>query len=279
MDDLHTHNGASRAAPSPAPGAVVLCRCRDEYGEIIVKEAGSERTLAFGGGTVQSTIRTDRPELLLEDYHQAMMTALLFPGEVRRALMIGLGGCSLVHFLRSALPACALDVVELRRQVISLSREYFLLPAQDAGLRIVHASGRDFVASRGAGPDRYDLIIVDAFDEAGPAACLRDRAFLSACRSLLSGGGVLVLNAWNGPGHGFPALYDAVQDAFGNAALKLLLSESYRNAVILGFRQTLPGRDLAAYRSRAAELKDRLGIDAPRYLRQLYWQNFDPRDQ
>ncbi|MHB8846292.1 MAG: fused MFS/spermidine synthase [Nitrospirota bacterium] len=256
-----------------------ICRCRDEQGEIIVAEEGNRRTLYFGKGIMQSTIRTDRPALLLEDYHEAMMSGLLFTSEPASVLLIGLGGCSLVHFLLKALPDHALDVVEIRKQVIDLAKEHFLLPPENRNLQIVHASGVDFIEQRGADLRKYDMIIVDAFDESGPAASLLDRDFLASCRKQLSGNGVFIMNLWNSPEHDFPARYASLQDAFANNTLKLLLSESYRNAVAFGFHDPAARRHLPDRRFRAADLQGRHGIDFPKFLKYLYWQNFNDQDQ
>lgn len=68
----------------------VICRCQDEYGEIIVAEEGNKRTLYFGEGIMQSTIQTDRPDLLLEDYNEAMMSGLIFKSSPESVLLIGL---------------------------------------------------------------------------------------------------------------------------------------------------------------------------------------------
>lgn len=257
----------------------ILCRARDEYGEIIVAQEGSRRTLYFGEGIVQSTIETDRPDLLLEDYNEAIMSGLLFVSEPRSVLLIGLGGCSLVHFLLKAFPCCTIDIVEIRRKVIDLAREFFLLPAANPKVRITHASGEDFVRSRRANARNYDMIIVDAFDETGPAAALCQKDFLSACRMQLDENGVAAINLWNSPAHNFPDLYASVQDAFQNNSLKLLLAESYRNAVAFGFRNPAVYRDLLDYRSRAAAMRNKYRINFPRYLKSLYWQNFNAQDQ
>ncbi len=154
----------------------MICRRRDEYGEIIVAEEGNRRTLYFGEGIIQSTIRIDRPDLLLEDYNEAMMSALIFHSEPRSILLIGLGGCSLVHFLLKAVPDCAVDVVEIRRQVIELARDFFLLPSGKANVRIFHAAGGDFIG-HGAHSKRYDIVIVDAFDETAPPSLSWKRPF------------------------------------------------------------------------------------------------------
>jgi spermidine synthase len=221
----------------------------------------------------------DRPELLLEDYNEALVCGLLFNSEPRSVLMIGLGGCSLVHFLLKALPGCVLDVVEIRQAVIDLAKEYFLLPTQHPHLRIFHASGTGFFERPGAQPGNYDMIIVDAFDDAGPAVSLLKQDFLSACRAYMSEEGVFVINLWNGPGHDFTVLYRSIQEAFGNNALKLLLSESYRNAVAFGFKGPAIGCDLNARRSLAADLQTKHKINFAKYLKQLYWQNFNEQEQ
>ncbi|MBI5848078.1 MAG: fused MFS/spermidine synthase [Nitrospirae bacterium] len=256
-----------------------ICRRRDEYGEIIIAEEGNKRTLYFGEGIIQSTIQTDRPDLLLEDYNEAMMSGLLFKCEPESVLLIGLGGCSLVHFLLKALPDSAIDVVEIRQQVIDLSKDYFRLPADNTNLRIFHAAGEDFIGLRRAYSHNYDIIIVDAFDETGPAAPLLDKDFLSSCRMQLNKNGVFIMNLWNSPKHDFHALYKSIQDAFENNTLKLLLSESYRNAVAFGFENPAACRHLPDYRCTAADLQRKHRINFPRYLKHLYWQNFDDQDQ
>ncbi len=254
----------------------VLCRRRDEYGEIIVAEEGDTRSLYFGG-VVQSTIRTDRPDLLLEDYNEALMSGLIFNSKPCSVLLIGLGGCSLVHFLLKSVPDCALDVVEIRQQVIDLSQEFFLLPQEHPNLRIFHAAGSDFVRDRKT--VNYDMIIVDAFDESGPAASLLEKDFLSACRMLLNENGVFVINLWNSPECNFSRLYNRIQYAFKSNSLKLLLTESYRNAVAFGFKNPEIFRSLLDYRTRAIELQSKYGINFPKFLKYLYWQNFNHQEQ
>jgi len=176
-------------------------------------------------------------------------------------------------------PECSLDIIEIREQVIDLAREYFFLPADDAKVRIYHAAGGEFLAHPSAGSPGYDIILVDAFDESGPAASLLEAEFLSACRARLNPGGVCSINLWNSPGHNFGAYYATIHDAFGNNALKLLLSESYRNAVAFGLEDAADRHNLPTYRSRAADLRGRYGINFPRFLKHLYWQNFNEQEQ
>ncbi len=251
----------------------IVCRCRDEYGEIIVADDRGHRSLYFGDGVLQSCIRIDQPDALLMDYSQAMIGALLFRDHPESVLLIGLGGCSLVNFFLKALPACSVDVVEIRQQVIDLARDLFLLPGPHATLKIFPVAGQDFITQRGDECRDYDLILVDAFDEGGPAATLLEKDFLASCRDRLTDNGIFAMNVWNRPEDRFPSMYARVREVFGDKTLKLLLGEAYRNAIVFGFNNAAMLQDLTALRPVAKKLRRYYHINFPRYLKSLYMQN------
>lgn len=245
---------------------------RDGYGEIVVADDGGVRSLYFGD-ILQSSIRLDRTGELVEDYSRAMMSPLIFRNDLRRVLLIGLGGCSLVHFLLSAVPDCSIDVVELRRQVIDVARDFFMMP-DSPGIHVFHASGEDFIRERADRGTHYDLIMVDAFDEDGPAGPLLEKDFLTSCRAGLKEDGIFAINLWCRPKDNFPAVYEDLRQAFGNNALKLLIGEVYWNAIVFGSDNPQLFLDLPSYRPAARELQRKYGIDFPKYLKFLHWQNF-----
>ncbi len=247
--------------------------CRDEFGEIIIADDGVIRSLYFGD-VLQSCIKLDQPAALVDGYNQAMMSSLIFRDDPRAVLLIGLGGCSLVNFLLNSFPACAMDVVEIREKVIDLARGHFLLRTENATLKIFHAPGQDFITQGADGCKRYDLILVDAFDEGGPAAPLLEKDFLLACRQRLEEGGVFAMNLWSRPKDNFPAAYAAISEAFGKNAMKLAVSESCWNTIVFGFADRAADCDLNAHRPAARMLQQRHGINFPKYLKYLYWQNF-----
>jgi spermidine synthase len=246
--------------------------CRDEYGEIAVTADGDIRSLYFGDGILQSRIRLDRPDALIDEYNHAMMSALVFRDSPKSVLLIGLGGCSLVNFMVNAFPGCAVDVVEVRKQVIEIASDFFLAYKGHPDLKIFHAAGEDFLRQRGAGRRSYDLIFVDAFDDEGPAAGLLDIRFLRDCRLRLNEWGVFAINLWTRPEDNFPFLYNMVREAFEANALKLCLGEAYENAIVFGLDKPLC-RDLPSYRQHARKLQERYSINFPKYLKYLYWQN------
>jgi len=251
----------------------IVRHCRDEFGEIIVADDGVIRSLYFED-VLQSCIRLDQPAHLIHEYNQAMMSSLIFKDEPRSVLLIGLGGCSLANFLLTAFPSCAIDVVEIRENVIDLARGYFLLRTEKANLTIFHAAGQVFIRQNKEGCGIYDIILVDAFDEGGPAASLLENDFLLACRERLAEGGVFVINLWRRPKDNFPAHYAAIREAFGNNAMKLDVSELCWNTIVFGFADPTPVADLNARKPAARTLQQKHGINFPKYLKSLYWQNF-----
>ncbi len=251
----------------------IVRHCRAEFGKIFVADDGMIRSLYFED-VLQSCIRLGEPAHLVHEHNRTMMASLLFREDPRVVLLVGLGGCSLANFLLTAFPACAVDVVEIRQKVIDLARDHFLLEAENANLRIFHAAGQDFIRQDKECRGVYDIILVDAFDEDGPAASLLEEDFFLACREHLGEGGVLVMNLWRRPKDNFPAVYASVRKAFGNNALKLDVSELCWNAIVFGFSGPAQIADLNSRKQASRALQKRYGIDFPRYLRSLRWQNY-----
>ncbi len=251
----------------------ILKYCRDEFGEIFVAENDETRSLYFGDGILQSSLRLDSPGSIIDTCNQTMLSCLLFLKEPCSVLLIGLGGCSLVHFLLRTFPCCAVDVVEIRKQVIDLAHEYFLLPKQNPKLRIFHAAGQDFVRQQAEENGNYDLIIVDAFDEQGPAAALSETPFIDTCRSRLKEGGICVMNLWNRPKDDFPRLHAAFQEVFGGNTLKVIPDEKCWNVIVFGFAGPVDFGDLASYRQKARIFEEAYHINFPKFLKCVSWQN------
>ncbi len=252
----------------------VICRRRDGLGEIRIADAAGIRSLSFGDAVIQSRIRLDQPDTLMMEYCQAMMSALVFRSNPKSVLLIGLGGGSLVNFLLQSCPEASIDAVEISEQIISLAHDYFFIPRQNPNLAIINASGQDFIRRQAECGQRYDLILVDAFNEDGPASQMIEEGFLNSCRGRLGENGILVANLWTGPSANFSALYATVKAAFAKNTLKLILSESDGNAIVFGFQNPSICRDLSAYRQEARRLQLKWGINFPRFFKLLYRQNF-----
>ncbi len=193
--------------------------------DIQVSESAGVRYLHFSSHWIQGAMRVARPWALELEYTREMMTALLLrPGAdwPRSALLIGLGAASLTKFLYRHRPAARLTVVEIDPEVVDVARLHFKLPEEDARLRIVIDDGAGFVAQS---RERYDLIMVDGFDENARTGLLDTLPFYLNCKAHLSETGLLVTNLLT-KRRGVRASLERIEEAFDGRALALPSCES-----------------------------------------------------
>jgi spermidine synthase len=126
-------------------------------------------------------------------YHEMMThVPILAHGKARRVLIIGGGdGGILRETLRHKVER--VTMVEIDRAVVDMCLRYMpSIPArafEDKRTELVIADGARFVA---ATADRFDVIIVDSTDPAGPGEVLFSESFYRQCRRCLAAGGILV---------------------------------------------------------------------------------------
>lgn len=152
-----------------------------------------------GPGALSQSCRIHaRPEHLTFDYTRAMTAVLLaWRPAPRRVLLIGVGGGSLPMALRALRPDMSMDAVDIDPVVLEAAQRWFGLKA-DAALRLHAADGVEYVARALAAGQRYDAVLLDAFDAEGIPAPLFTEAFLRDLRALLAPGGVFLANTFSG---------------------------------------------------------------------------------
>ncbi len=121
------------------------------------------------------------------------LPALLVPGGVRRALVLGVGGGAAIHLLHRYLQAPAITGVELDPVHLRVAREHFgVSPA----IATLHQGDAVAWLSGYRGPP-FDYIIEDLFGEAGGEpvrAVAMDRGWMGLLSRNLSARGLLVAN-------------------------------------------------------------------------------------
>lgn len=161
---------------------------------IQVSEEAGVRYLHFSSDWVQGAMRIARPWALELEYTREMMAGLLLhtePEWPRSALLIGLGAGSLTKFLHRHRPAARLTVVEIEPDVVAAAHLHFRLPDEDARFNIVIGDGAEFVADTRR---RFDLILVDGYDEDCRTGMLDTLPFYLNAKACLTDEGLLVAN-------------------------------------------------------------------------------------
>jgi spermidine synthase len=172
---------------------------RSLYREVLVYDNGDVRCMCFTRNCRvgrQSCIDTRHPNRMVMRYPQMMLGALFVNPAPQSVLIIGLGGGTLPRALRQVLPSVRIDVVEIDPAVVRVANRYFDFEASDK-TRVIESDGRVYVKRAQRTAQRYDLIMLDAFDHEYIPEHLLTREFLQEVKSLLTPQGVLAANTFS----------------------------------------------------------------------------------
>lgn len=163
----------ARSGPGRAGG--------DGAGRVRVGEDDGRRVLLVDG-VVQSVAVGDGP---VEGYWAALLPDV----RPRRALLLGLGGGTVVHLLRRRFGPVAVVAVEADAEVLALARAEFGLQWPELTVRLEDAFG--FVA---ACRERFDYVCVDLYRGEQPERGILTRPFLRGLKALANPGAEIALN-------------------------------------------------------------------------------------
>jgi spermidine synthase len=234
---------------------------------ITISEERGVRFLHFGTPWIQGAMRIARPYALELDYTRDLMAPLLFRPSLdwpARVLQIGLGAGSVTKFLHRHRTAAKVTVVEIDPAVVAAARHYFRLPEEDARLRIVIGDGAELVAEK---EQRYDLVVIDGFDDHGRAGMLESEPFYLNCRRRLTGTGLMSVNLLTRT-RGVKPVVDRLRQAFEGRVVVLPPSEA-GNTVVLATAGDPLELSFGALRKTASKLKESTGLDLAPLLARL----------
>jgi len=144
----------------------------------------------------QSCMDLKQPDRLMFEYTQMMLGALLLSPDPRSILIIGLGGGTLPRAVAKLLPNAEIDVVEIDPAVVRVAREYFGYEP-GAHQHVYEEDGRAYVRRMLRTLQRYQLIMLDAYDQQYIPEHLLTQEFLTQVRSLLAPNGIVAANTFS----------------------------------------------------------------------------------
>jgi len=175
-----------------------LTHVESEYNDIYISKRRNQLIMTFqlkGWDYTESVANLEDPDDLPLPYAQTMTaSSLLYPTEIKRILMIGLGGGSIPVYFGRAMPDVHIDTVELDQRVIDVAKEYFAL-RETPRMRYVAADGRVFL---NRSKEQYDLILLDAYRGGYVPFHLLTREFYVLVKSRLAPGGAVASNVHDG---------------------------------------------------------------------------------
>ena len=233
------------------------------YAKPFIIDSGQHRRLQFDLYTVQSAMHREHPDRLILPYTRKMMAFLLFNDAPARILLLGLGGGSLAKFCYRRLPYTAITAVEVNPDVIAL-REEFHIPPDDDRFRVICTDAGDYVARLGLS---QDVILADACDRDGIAPELNAIEFYQQAHRCLFSGGVFVANMC-GDLDSCAAHVGKIRTVFGDDIMTLQVRPD-GNLIVFAFKEKRSGIDWEQLEATAVDLKRKLGLDFPRYVRRI----------
>lgn len=240
----------------------------DDKGVIEVIDDTLLRSMYFGTKSRQSCMLHVNPDFLTLLYTQAMMTSLLFIDKPKSVLIIGLGGGSLAKFILSHYPDCIIDAIEYREKVVKVARGYFKLP-ETSRLNIHIADAINGIKK--IEKNKYDLILLDAFDKSSVSPSIERPEFISACKDRLNNNGVLAINLWSNS-ENFKPSFQTINTIFSGNTLRYLVKKK-SNVIVFASKKTLSTSYLRQLHTKARVLQEQLDIKLSEFLTQLIHQN------
>ncbi|MBF0614701.1 MAG: spermidine synthase [Magnetococcales bacterium] len=252
-------------------GRRVLYRHAHAGHVVEVIEEYETRALTFDSHLTQSRMLLDEPHVLVLRYTRRMMAGLLFleapvADQPFRVLMIGLGGGSLVKFLLHGFARCRMDVVESDPLLPDLARRFFYVP-DDPRLNLMVGDGGRFLA-RLSSEQRYDLILLDAFDQDGMARDVYTDPIFVRAAARLAPQGVLALNLIRTDEQWFRLVVESIGRRFADQVIRLAVPGFSNEILFVG-----PGlnswEQRAELHNRAWELAARCELNFPEYVQAM----------
>ena len=243
---------ASRAVTLAVTAPDVLESRESQYNDILVTRRGELVTLAFhhqARAYNESTVNLRDPLQLIAPYTRAMTAAMFYAENLRSILDIGFGAGRTAAYVHAFVPEARVTSVELDPDVIDLARRYFRIPA-DERFRVVARDGRMFLAET---PDRFDVIMIDAYRGPFVPFHLLTREFYALAASRLEPGGVIVQNV-----EPTTMLFDAAAKTMGAVFPNVDAYRASANVVLVAYAGA--PRDAAALAAAAVRRQQTYGF-------------------
>jgi len=167
-------------------------------GEIKVVQKGRERQLLVNG--VRQSINYDAPGI--ENRYWGQVVQQLHPSGVAtpdgwmRALILGLGGGTVVHLLAQKFPGIKIDTVEVDPVIVEIAKKFFDL-GKISGLNIICADADDVIQnlkSYKLQATSYDLVLSDLYCGSKFPEKFAREDFICGVKSLLAPAGLAIFN-------------------------------------------------------------------------------------
>ncbi len=170
------------------------------YQRIFVYQNGPVVTLRFGRQPLvqkQSEVNLSNLRQHMVEYTMLAFSGLFYKPEPKKILVLGLGGGVIPREMRYYFPELEIDVVEIDPEIPLIAKRFFSF-REDEKMKVHIADGRMFIKKqlRSESVPKYDLIILDAFNNDYIPFHLMTKEFLTEVKGVLSDDGAVIANVF-----------------------------------------------------------------------------------
>lgn len=156
---------------------------------------GTRELILNEGQAIHSIYYPDHNKVLTGWYWDYFLAAPYFNAgftpqkKIQRVAIIGLAGGTIAHQITQVYGPVPIDGVEIDPAIVNVGRKYFDM--NEPNLHVSIQDGRTFLATT---HEKYDLVVIDAFQQPYIPFQLTTREFFTQIREHLSPTGVIALN-------------------------------------------------------------------------------------
>lgn len=170
------------------------------YHRVLVYKKGSVVTLRFGKQPVvqmQSQVDLNNLRQHMLSYTRLAFCGLFYQPQPKKMLVLGLGAGVIPREMHHYFPALEINVAEIDPEIRQTAKQFFTFQEDDK-LRVHISDGRMFIKEqlRKESPEKYDYIILDAFNSEYIPFHLMTKEFLEQVKGVLADNGVVVANVF-----------------------------------------------------------------------------------
>jgi len=169
--------------------------------------------LVTGPSGIQSGVFANGSRDLVFPYTQAMAEVVAEAPKKDRIAMLGGGVFTLPEYLAKAYPESQIDVVEIDPQLEQIAKNHFgyTAPAN------VHAIAEDARTFARSALQKYDVILIDVFNEQTTPFSVSTREFTQELKNIIQPGGVIAVNIIGSLGKNCAPLFSSLHASYRSA--------------------------------------------------------------
>jgi spermidine synthase len=230
----------------------VAFKTRTQFGPVWINKDQDILQLKFDKLAIQSEINIKAPHELRMQNLRYLMGVLLFIQPPKNVLLLGVGGGSLIQFLRHYLPETHITGVEYDAELLQFVQKHLLLPDSDKYIDYQVTDARLYIEHC---QQNFDLIIVDIFDSSASPDWLLDKKYIDHLKRLLSPRGALGCNLLVENEKTFNRYYQQLRHQFDSQTL-MMETEDYENLLVYALNFKARKKTITQHMQHAQQLQE-----------------------